>query len=501
MSRFEVLSAHDFIDNGSNLLDPNSQNTQVLKNCHSLRPNSYSVEDVFFGDSGKGSVIAKLNHLLVARFISNNTAPHLVSLRFNGGPNAGHESYCNGKKVVTHQIPMGVTEENVIAVVSRGMVIHPEDFKHEIDTIKTTFGGELPGGLLVDENAVLALDTHRAWEWIFKQNTTGSGGSTNRGISPAYASFYERDPIFVGTLLDEDWKEKLGNHYDFYQKMIQGFGTDLKDIPVSTPKTKGDPINPVGTKAEFLDKLAECRDMLKQYSSKDIPSFLETTWKNPNIPITVEGAQGPGLDPYHGIYPDVTASRSLSRFINDATYNIIDPEELTLRFGVMKTTYMSSVGQRRIPVLNNDSAEWSGWIQTEFDETGRSTGRKRDIYPPSIPMATYFKKAAGFDAIIATHLDACRKEQTIRIVSHYTDKNTGQETNYLPSQKALDRLKPHYIEFPGWDGESTRIKRTFSELPPEAQKYLSFLGRAIAPVAWATTGPDLNEYLSFMTDL
>ena len=50
------------------------------------------------GDEGKGKVTKNL--------IKFENYDYCV--RFNGGPNAGHTVYHNGKKFVTHQIPTGI---------------------------------------------------------------------------------------------------------------------------------------------------------------------------------------------------------------------------------------------------------------------------------------------------------------------------------------------------------------------------------------------------------
>src|SRR3990172_4312767 len=94
------------------------------KTGQDIRVGSESVEDAFFGDSGKGAVVAKINRL----YTGNGP---VFSLRYNGGGNAGHEAIIDGKKLVTNQLPMGVVEESATAAISRGMVVHPEDLLTE----------------------------------------------------------------------------------------------------------------------------------------------------------------------------------------------------------------------------------------------------------------------------------------------------------------------------------------------------------------------------------
>ncbi|EKD64494.1 MAG: hypothetical protein ACD_50C00372G0004, partial [uncultured bacterium] len=248
MRTAEVLSIYHDLKNSKN---PNilskPLNLDILSMNHEKRPNSASVEDAFFGDSGKGSVVAKLNEKLAKK-------GKVFSLRANGGANAGHEADINGKKIVTHQIPMGVVKEGATAFISRGMVLHPEDVLIEIDHInKSLDTPELPGNLIIDYNTPLALDTHRAYESVLNQETTGGRGSTGRGIAPANMEIYGRTALSVRDLTREDWEKGTREHFRLYQKMVSGFGKELGDIEVYTMASAEK--RRVGTEEEFIDRL------------------------------------------------------------------------------------------------------------------------------------------------------------------------------------------------------------------------------------------------------
>lgn len=456
------------------------------------RPFSVSVEDVFFGDSGKGSIVAKLNEILMV-------GDSLVSIRFNGGANAGHETLINGKKIVTHQLPLALVKENTIAIMSRGMVIHTQDLVNEIEYLCAQFGGELPGQLIIDDQALLGLDTMRAKEFALNQKYTGGRGATGSGISPTYASFYERHPVQVCDLISSDWEIMFRQHYQDIRDEIRNI--DIKDIIVPSLNKQGKrEFHKVGTENEFIDRLKESRDKLIKYVSFEVPEFLEEVWRNPKIPVTIEGAQGAGLDPWFGVYPDVTASRTMSRSIADSTYAIILPEEIALRIAVMKATYMSSVGQRVIPTTLD--TDFQQKIREDNDEYGRTTGKPRGVYEIPIPMAQFFKRAAGFDFIAPTHLDSSKKNTPIKIVTHYTlDSENGGEVGYKPNQNWLNRLVPHVLQFPGWDGEAISKAKTPDDLPYETQVFLAFLQKTIAPIALAAYGPDIDQYIPFVNGL
>lgn len=455
------------------------------------RPYSASVEDAFFGDSGKGAVVAKFNEILT-------TQGRLYSLRYNGGANAGHEADINGKKIVTHQIPMAVVKEGATAFMLRGMVIHPEDALTEIDFIKKSLGVDrLPGNLIIDQNTPLALDTHRAYESVLNEATTEGRGSTGRGIAPAYMDFYGRLSKTVRDLTREDWEKGIREHYTLYQKMVGGFSRSLEDIEVYNMAEEKK--RRIGTEEEFIDRLREARTGIKGYVASNVFEILTDAWtNNVKVPFTIEAAQGAGIDPYHGVYPDISAGRPMSRNINDATYNTILPEEIAFRSAAIKTTYMSSVGTRRLPVNKTEEHQrFEERIQNEFDETGRSTGRLRDIYPISIPIAQYLKRASGYEYLVATHLDAARSGEEFEVVVGYKDKATGKERPYSPYQEDLDTLEPVAVKFMGWDGEAVKHINFPKDLQYEARLYIAFLSKTIAPVGMATTGPELGSHISW----
>ena len=76
-----------------------------------------------WGDEGKGKIVDVL------------TPSYDIIARFQGGPNAGHTLYINGKKMVLHQIPSGIFHENKINLIGNGVVLDPVILKRECESI------------------------------------------------------------------------------------------------------------------------------------------------------------------------------------------------------------------------------------------------------------------------------------------------------------------------------------------------------------------------------
>jgi adenylosuccinate synthase len=449
------------------------------------RPNSVVVEDAFFGDSGKGSVAIKLAEYLVKK-------GKIHILRYNGGANAGHETLYHGTKVTTHQLPIGIVKEDATAYITRGVVLNPEDLLYEIQTLKNTVG-DLPAMLQIDLHTPLALDTHRAKEGLMNKVTTGSKGATGRGIAPAYESVYGRYQVTVHDLLSNDWKDIFTKHYQLFEGMCRGFDLTMAEMDIFTLENT-EKKRKIGSCELFLERLESAREAISAYVSNAMYSTLTEAWADEGTPFLMEGAQGIGIDPYHGVYPDITASRPSSHNINDATYGIIQPQDIAVRMAVMKTTYMSSVGQRRLPTVPDEEHEQ--WVQQTFDERGRSTGRLRDIYPVALPIGVYLRRAAGYDFLAATHLDASQTDRSVKVVSHYTDEE-NKECPYLPYQHELDRLTPHFVDFNGWDGEAVKQAQQPADLPQNCRTFLSFLSQTLAPVLMASYGADADDWVGW----
>ena len=82
-----------------------------------------------FGDEGKGKIVD---------FLAERAD---VVVRFQGGANAGHTVTVEGRTVVFHLLPSGISRPGVQCVVGPGVVIDPEQLVAEIDDVIGQHGG------------------------------------------------------------------------------------------------------------------------------------------------------------------------------------------------------------------------------------------------------------------------------------------------------------------------------------------------------------------------
>jgi len=184
------------------------------------------IVDLQYGDCGKGKVAHYLSH--------KNSYTHV--LRYNGGCNAGHTIFHNGKKFVTHHIPAGVFF-GVKSIIGSGCVVDPEQFFREIKMLEEG-GVSTTGKIFIAKNAHVITQAHKD-----EDHNEKKVGTTGRGNGPAYRDKYGRTgvraenvPELKPYLIDlyDEWFS--GKDLNILGEGAQGFGLDIDwgDYPFVT---------------------------------------------------------------------------------------------------------------------------------------------------------------------------------------------------------------------------------------------------------------------------
>jgi adenylosuccinate synthase len=130
------------------------------------------------GDEGKGKIT---HHLL-------KSGKYTHCVRYNGGGNAGHTIYHNGKKFVTHYIPAGVFF-GIKSIIGPGCVINIPKFLKEIEYLNKN-------GIDTDGLIHIANNTHITTEMHVDEDTKDKDiGTTKTGNGPTYRDKYDRKGI------------------------------------------------------------------------------------------------------------------------------------------------------------------------------------------------------------------------------------------------------------------------------------------------------------------
>lgn len=444
-----------------------------------VRPRSYAICGGAFGDEGKGRIVDMLVHKLSKDGL-------VIVYRDNGGANAGHTvEFPNGQRVALHQLPSGVFIQGAVVVLGKEMVLHPGDLLEELSQVEAVTVTKDRAEIKIDEMALLSLDTHRAFEAVLKDWQSGGKGSTGRGIAPAYADVLLRHPLRVRDITHFH-DEKVKQHYKMYAALITGLGQDLATIEV--PTLAGQKIL-VGSEAEFVARLKSQAKSLKKYA-ESVHDWLAEQWTDHKVGFVFEKAQAVGLDCRWGVYPDVTASDTTFAGIFSATEGVIDPNQIKVKAGVIKATYMSSVGTRKLPTLMK--TELADLIRHDAHEYGATTKRPRDIAYLDLPALKFFRQVGKIDSLVLTHMDVIYPDQPVKVCVGY--EVAGKKVSYRPDQVFLDTVKPIYKEFKPWDAQQLMQADSRKELPIEARDFLDFVAKEVGvPVIMITTGPQREQ--------
>lgn len=391
-----------------------------------------------WGDEGKGKLVDWL------------TEQAQVVVRFQGGHNAGHTLVINGQKHVLHLLPSGVMREGIDCVIGNGVVLYLPKLLEEMNALKAK-GIDIAKRLHISQSCPLILPYHQRIDVAREQAIEGSGGekigTTGRGIGPAYEDKVARRAIRMDDLLDKKlFLEKLKKNVDYYHFLLTQYhkveGIDFQTI---------------------ADEYLELAETFRAHVC-DTSVYLNQA-QNVGKNIVFEGAQGSLLDIDHGTYPFVTSSNTLAG--NAACGSGVGPQSLSRVLGIIKA-YITRVGGGPMPTeLFDDTGKL---IAKRGNEVGATTGRARRCGWFDVPLAKRAIMLNGVDRLAMMKLDVLDTLPTINICTHYL--RDGKPLDHAPGRsEALAQCVPVYETLPGWQSDTTAIRR-FEDLPQPAQNYI-----------------------------
>lgn len=398
-----------------------------------------------WGDEGKG----KLVDWISARFD--------LALRYQGGPNAGHTVWVDGKKWVFHQMPAGVLNPNVHVAIAAGCVLHPETLFEEWAKLDAS-GIDYQSRTTIDPRTHIILPHHRLLDKL-RDEARGKAkiGTTGRGIGPCYQDKYSRYGIRVDDLFSPRLSEKIDILYDYYNPILKTIydkeGFDKKVI------------------SNNLETVAQRIMPFVGDVSRLVHEYLEQEKK-----VLFEGAQGVLLDVDHGSYPFVTSS-------NPGTTSIptgvgISPKLVGKVVGLTKA-YATRVGAGPFPT--EDSGEMGCKLQELGNEFGAATGRRRRCGWLDLPLLRYAIKLNGVDGLAVTKLDVLDSFDKLKVCTGYGQVDGTILTEITPREE--NPGEPVYEEIEGWE-TSTADAESFDELPERARVYLEWISEQVGIPLW-----------------
>jgi adenylosuccinate synthase len=407
-----------------------------------------------WGDEGKGKIVDMLT-------------PHFSAVaRYQGGHNAGHTVYVNGKKFVLHLIPSGILHPGVTCLIGNGVVIDPQALFAEVEELARN-GVTVDGRLRISEKAHIILPYHRELD-VLSEARRGERkiGTTSRGIGPAYEDKIGRRGIRVCDLLGDRaaLADEVRENVSARNRMIIDSTLDWKPV---------------------FDQVVAFGERMRPWVA-DVSLSLHTMMAEGKT-VMFEGAQATLLDIDHGTYPFVTSSNASIGGV--CTGLGVPPRAIGGVLGVAKA-YTTRVGEGPLPT------ELSGALADRLRESGQeygaSTGRPRRCGWYDAVVVRYSARVNGLDAIALTKLDVLDGLPEVLICTGYKT-SAGTITEFPADLRMLSGAEPIYERMPGWSSPTKGITE-FDQLPADAQRYVKRLEEVSdVDCAIVSTGSDRRE--------
>ncbi|MFA5059824.1 MAG: adenylosuccinate synthase [Candidatus Omnitrophota bacterium] len=391
-----------------------------------------------WGDEGKGKLIDILSR------------DKDITVRYQGGNNAGHTVIVGKEQYVFHLLPSAILRDEKVCVIGNGVVIDPKALLEETEGLvkrgvkinKTKFK--------ISGHAHVVMPYHRILDGLRESLRKNKIGTTGRGIGPCYADKVARcgirmvdllNPVILKAKLEDNLTEKN----EIFKRVFGRSDFRFKEI---------------------YDEYLDYGKKLKEYIC-DAALFVNREIDKGKT-VLFEGAQGTFLDIDFGTYPFVTSSNSTSGGVCSGSG--VAPTKIGKIIAVVKA-YTTRVGEGPFPTELSEGLESD--IRARGKEFGATTGRPRRCGWFDSVLVRYAVAINGFSELAIMKLDVLDHLKKIKICTGYRYK--GKIHRDFPLDfEVLSKAKPVYEEVDGWQTPVTNI-RSYSKLPLNARRYLERL--------------------------
>ncbi len=408
-----------------------------------------------WGDEGKGKIID---------FLSEKSD---IIIRHHGGNNAGHTVVNKYGKFPMHLVPSGIFNKKAKAVIGNGVILDLEVLVNEIKMLEKA-KINLRGRLFISPRAHVIMPYHKLLDRLYEEaKGKYKTGTTGRGIGPTYADKVSYNGIRLTDFFDkENFRQKLKTQLLVKNKILKALGEK--------------PLSQNLIEKEYYKLFNKIKPFIKEVFSLVFDALDKKE-------ILVEGAHGVFLDNDWGTYPFVTASTVLPGGMNAGVG--IPPQKIKRIIGVSKA-YITRVGGGPFPTELFDKD--GDLLVEKGHEFGTTTGRRRRTGWIDLELLRFAAKINGFTDLAITKLDVLDGFKSVKICTHYI--LNGKKVRYEDGDaNFLQKVKPVYKTFKGWDKETKGIKN-FNELPIEAKNFIKEIEKLSGvKISYISTGQNRSE--------
>jgi adenylosuccinate synthase len=401
------------------------------------------VVDLAFGDCGKGSIVDFLTR--EQRDRDRDSRPPLV-VRFNGGPQAGHNVVTpRGRHHTFAQFGSGTFVPGVVTLLARFMLIEPYAMINEAAHLRALGAADALHRLFVDENCIVITPPQQAANRLRELARRGDAhGTCGLGIGEAMADSIERPELVLraGQLRDRPLvRSKLRAVRDLKVEQLRDAISTLGTMPRARQaiETLLDP-DWIDVAVDNYAGLAEQITLVTDQTARDWIRY----WGN----VIFEGAQGVLLDEKHGFHPHTTWSTTT--FANaDTLLDEADFPGERKRLGVLRS-YFTRHGPG--PFLTEDAALLAKLPAEPHNNASGWQGAFR-VGAFDAAAARYALSVAGHvDGLALTHLDRVGSLPPQICTAYELDGNVIRQSPQRLEE--LRRCRPIYTPIDTRDPES-----------------------------------------------
>lgn len=412
-----------------------------------------------WGDEGKGKLIDILS------------ADKDITVRYQGGNNAGHTVVVGSKEYVFHLLPSAILHKGKVCVIGNGVVIDPEVLIAEIKGLEKKKIKVSSRKLKISGLCHVIMPYHRILDGVREKKRKNKIGTTGRGIGPCYADKVTRCGIRMIDLLNPKvlrakLEDNLREKNEIFKKVYE-----TKKFPLEA----------------IYNEYIKYGKALKPYICNTMVYVNEQIDKGKTV--LFEGAQGTFLDIDFGTYPFVTSSNSIVGGISSGTG--VAPTRLDKSIACVKA-YTTRVGEGPFPT--EFSSVLMDQIRKKGNEFGATTGRPRRCGWFDSVMVRYSVILNDIAELAIMKLDVLDELEEIQICTGYRYK--GKTYKEFPMDyEMLCGVKPIYETVKGWNSSTYGIQK-YNKLPKNAKEYIKRLESLLkVDVKYISTGPKRHEII------
>jgi len=386
-------------------------------------------------------------------------------IRFQGGNNAGHTIENEFGNFKLHLIPSGIFYKRVVNILGPGTVVNLEAAVKEMNELKKRGIDIDDTNYKISDRAVIVFPFHQLQD-EYEEERLGESkfGSTKQGIAPVYSDRYLKYGIQVGAVLHPSYlKEQVVRCLSLKNEIFQ----KVYERPMFDPD-------------EVYEWAIKYGTILRPHIC-DTASLLRKAQKEDSN-IILEGQLGALRDINYGIYPFTTSSSTISSYGQSGAGCF--GKELPIVTGVMKA-FSTCVGEG--PFTTEIHGDLASQIRETSFEYGAATGRPRRIGWFDAVASKYGVEVSGSTELALTKLDSLTGLPVLKICTNYLIGS--KSIDYFPIMPELTRVKPKYIELPGWNKDITDVCE-FHKLPAAAQEYVRKIEELVeCNISYISVGP------------